>query len=62
MTDYWMETLAVLILGWCVGIVDCMIAYGIWKGIWLLLIVVPPDIVFHLAIVYMWKSRPSVRG
>lgn len=60
MSNYVLETGAVLLLAWMVLILDGVIVFGLMHRYWLLLLAVPPVAGLHYAIVDMWLSRPSL--
>lgn len=62
MSDYVMETGAVLLLAYLLVLVDVLLAWTIYsRGAWLLLVLIPPMIALNYCIVALWQSRPSLR-
>lgn len=61
MSDYWLETGAVIFLGYCALISTALLALGIWVGVWPLLAFVPLAGLPWFGVWHLWKTRPSVQ-
>lgn len=61
MSDYIMETGAVLMIAGLLFTLDGVVAFGLHAGAWPLWFLVLPLAALHCAVAYMWCSRPSVQ-
>ena len=62
LSDCWMETATVLVVGYLVMMLDGIIVFAICSGVWPVWFVVPPVMALHYAVWHLWKTRPSING
>lgn len=60
MSDYAMETGAVIFLGWLVLMLDGVLGYVLVRVTWVFALAVPPVGILNVAVVHLWMTRPSI--
>jgi hypothetical protein len=60
MTNYWLETGAVLTLAYMLLMLDAVFVFAAVKLHWGFVLLMPPIIALHFGVWGLWRSRPSI--
>lgn len=59
MSDYLLETGAVILLAYVLLLLDGVVVLAMWQATWFIAALIPPLLFLHWAVIRLWRERPS---